>query len=126
MSETCNRCGAPNHKTVLRQYGWWTEVTLPASVWATNGRLTYEPGTRQEKDGAVIETIPGRQFISLPWKSASETSGAIQHLSCFPNTGQHRFVYIVLGVFKSERLCQWCRFHSDPRFKRLHASGARP
>lgn len=128
-ADKCEGCAAPNRKTVLRQYGWWTEITLPATVWATNGRFTYAPGTRVAKDGAFVETTEKTQFIHLPWRHArgEEGSGVIWQQSCFPNTSQHRYVRIVLNVFESRHLCQWCRFHSDPRFRRPRlAQEARP
>lgn len=120
MTDTCDRCGAPNRNTVLRQYGWWTEITLPATVWALNGRFDYEPGTRIARDGAFIETIAERQFIHLPWRHAREGdgSGVVWERSCFPNTSQHRYVTIVLNVFEDQQLCQWCRFRRDARFRR--------
>jgi hypothetical protein len=114
----CDSCAAPNGKTVLRQYGWWTDVSLEATVWALNGRFSYEPGTRRESNGALIETIPECQFIHLPWRHASEDGKPFEHRACFPNTRQHRWVTIRLTLYEGRSLCQWCRFKADPRFSR--------
>lgn len=121
MAEKCEGCGAPNRKTVLRQYGWWTEITLPATVWATNGRFKYEPGTGIAMDGAFVETTESMQFIHLPWRHARQEkkgAGVIWTRSCFPNMSQHRYVTIILTVFEDQKLCQWCRFNKDSRFRR--------
>ena len=115
----CDGCGAPNRTVVLRQYGWWTLPTLEATVWALNGRFTdVLPGMRRESSGAVITAVHGRQFIDLPWRVAGK-DGPVFITACFPNVGAHRWVTICLSLFAERLLCQWCRFHNDPRFSRV-------
>lgn len=128
----CERCGAPNHKTVLRQFGWWTPATLEATVWAKSGRFVHPPG-RVESNGAVIETVKGLQFIYLPWRCQKTE----RRCCCFPNTGQHRWVYIVLTIAhlnhvagddrdeNLQALCQWCHLHHDVRFHHANARRTR-
>ncbi len=115
MTQTnCEGCGVPNKTSVLRLFGWWTMPTLEATAWALNGHFAdVLPGMRRESNGAVIEAVPGNQFIALPWNHVKTSITA-----CFTNWGQHRWVYIRLSVFGGKALCQWCRFQSDGRFQR--------
>lgn len=120
----CEHCKAPNGKTVLRLYGWWTEANVVATVWAQKGRFLYEPGTDIERDGAVIVTRDTQQFIELPWKCAGQ-NGPVEQRFCTANSGQHRWVGIVLtiahlnhtsGDDREENLaalCQWCHLNYD-------------
>jgi len=106
----CERCGAPNRQVVLRQYGWWTEATLSATVWAFNARFNKVP------------------FISLPWKVAGDDGRPFEHSHCCPNTGKHRWVRIVLTIAHLDHdpshnddsnlqaLCQWCHLKHDRNF----------
>jgi hypothetical protein len=113
-AENCNGCGAPNRRTVLRQYGWWTLPTLEATVWALNGRFAdVLPGMKRESNGAIIEAVPGWQFIALPWHHVGVVTTA-----CFHNDGKRRWVSIRLSAYDGRWLCDWCRFHTDPRFSR--------
>lgn len=108
----CERCGVPNHTSVLRQFGWWTESTLAATIWASNGPYME---------------------IGLPWKHCGVKEG----IRCFPNTGQRRWVYIVLTISHLNHdptdnrddnlaaLCQWCHLKHDVRFHHANARRTR-
>ena len=121
----CEQCGAPNGKEVLRQYGWWTEATLEATVWAINARFRYEIGSRVESNGAVVETTIHRQFIALPWNHVGSDFTPIAQRFCCPNVNLHRWVRIVLTCAhlnhdpadnadsNLKALCQWCHLNYD-------------
>lgn len=134
----CERCGVPNHKTVLRQYGWWTLSTIASTVWAQNGRFRKNNfvifDASRGCEVAVIESISGRQFIKLPWAACSDVTGKpFETMACFPNSGEHRWVYIVLTIAHLNHqpadnrdenlaaLCQWCHLKHDVRFHRASA-----
>jgi 5-methylcytosine-specific restriction endonuclease McrA len=132
----CERCGAPNRKTVLRQYGWWTEATTPATLWAQHGRYRFPCGSTIEVDGAVIETLGnGHQIIRLPWKAWNQECGRrAETIGGFLNDGKRRWVDIVLTIAHLDHnpqnnaddnlqaLCKWCHLKHDVRF---HAANAR-
>jgi len=135
----CERCGVPNRTTVLRQYGWWTEATLPATVWAYRGRFN-DITERREQDGAIIENLHGDhgfQFIVLPWKVADRNGRPVEYQHCFPITGEHRWVHIILTIahldhnphhnddLNLQALCQWCHLKHDVRFHHANARRTR-
>lgn len=135
----CERCGVPNRKVVLRQYGWWTEPTLAATVWALNGRFR-DVTERCELHGAIVENSlgdHGSQFIIMPWKAAGGEGRPVEQWSCFPNTGEHRWVCIVLTIAhlnhvsgddrdeNLQALCQWCHLKHDVRFHHANARRTR-
>jgi hypothetical protein len=100
--DKCEQCGVPNHKTVLRAFGWWTEATIEATVFAMGGSLN------------------GNALISLPWRH----SGGVEQTACFLAASCH-WVGIVLTVAhlnhvagddRDENLkamCQWCHLDYD-------------
>jgi hypothetical protein len=107
----CESCLVPNHKAVLRMFGWWTPASVEASVLSQGG------------------WINGSRIIRLPWTHASETPGVpIRIDAAFPRTTTTHWVGIVLTVAhlnhvsgddrddNLKALCQWCHLHYD----RLH------
>lgn len=97
----CEECEVPNHVTVLRDYGWWTPATLPATVFKFGG------------------TMYGHSLFELPWRCAGAfVRGGFPREAC-------RWVYIVLTIAhlnhtpgddrdeNLKALCQWCHLRND-------------
>lgn len=79
----CRECGAPNRKTVLRAFGWWTPACLPATVFKMGG------------------TLYGVSLIELLWRH----QGGVEVRTGFIRESCH---WVGISLDRAG-LCQWCR-----------------
>jgi hypothetical protein len=109
--DTCERCGAPNGKTVLRAFAYWTPASLEATVFYLRG------------------TIAGKEITVLPWQY-----GPTPRPAHFPRHEGMKWQYIQCGASHQDQnpanndpanvlwLCRACHLRHDARF---HAPKAR-
>jgi hypothetical protein len=98
----CEDCGAPNHASVLRAFGWWTPANIESGKFMLSERI-----------------------VMLPWHHAGHPG----QLACFPRESCH-WTSIVLTVAhlnhvagddrdeNLKALCGWCHLNYD---KQHHA-----
>jgi hypothetical protein len=101
----CERCYVPNRVTVVRQFGWWTPLTIEAWLY---------------HEGGAFDGVDAKR-LALPWRHAGVQG---EHVACFGGVCT-RIVPIVLTIAHLDHdptnnadtnlaaLCQWCHLHHD-------------